>query len=128
VRYQLGRYIVENLLALVKRHPQRADISLHIFVIPQIVLIATRLDLFTPIWHYFSMKSNNQNAYSFDCYTAVFVRAKMQNYKCTVFKVPVPPEGPPPAARRPTPTLRSRWLASITPPGALDVPTVELTI
>ncbi len=29
-----------------------------------IVLIATRLDRSTPIWHYFSMKNNNHNAYN----------------------------------------------------------------
>ena len=40
---------------------------------------------------------------------------------------PTPPEGPPPAIRRPTPSLRrSRQLASTTPPRALDTPTVEL--
>lgn len=42
---------------------------------------------------------------------------------------PTPPEGPPPAVRRPTPSLRrSRRLASTTPQGALDTPTIELTI
>ena len=42
---------------------------------------------------------------------------------------PTPPEGPPPAVRRPTPSLRrSRRLASTTPQGASDRPTVGLTI
>ena len=42
---------------------------------------------------------------------------------------PAPPKGLLPAVKRPTPTVRrSRWLVSTTSPGALDTPTVELTI
>jgi hypothetical protein len=49
-----------------------------------IVLIATRLDRFTPIWHYFSMKNNNHNAHSFDC--SILQSSSEQSYKCAVLK------------------------------------------